>query len=226
MIKRIFSLITALIMVFALSVCAFAHEIPDYSRTSSITVKLTYNGKPVSGGSLAIYKVGNVAEDDGDYFFTYTEDFSECEIPLSEIGSSELPEKLAEIAKRKHLEKITQMIDSEGKAVFKDLEIGLYLVVQNWAAPGFSKISPFLVSVPAYENEVYVYDVDASPKTELEPVPYEPEDPPEEPDEPDEPDDKLPDTGLTSWPVPVMAASGTLLIFAGIILRRFERKNK
>ena len=55
-----------------------------------------------------------------------------------------------------------------------------------------------------------------SPKVELEPKPHEPEEPPEEPDKPD---DKLPDTGLTNWSVPVMAV-------LGIILRRAERKIK
>ena len=62
-----------------------------------------------------------------------------------------------------------------------------------------------------------------SPKVELEPKPHEPEEPPEEPDKPD---DKLPDTGLTNWPVPVMAVLGIILICTGIILRRAERKIK
>lgn len=223
MIKRIAALIIAVLMIFASSLCAFAHDVPDYDRAGSITIKLSYDGKPVHGGSLTIHKVGYVAEDDGDFFFRFTEDFEECEIPITELSSSELPKELEKIVKEKGLEGITKRVGSDGKVKFENLEIGLYLVVQKTASFGFSKINPFLVSVPAYDGEYYVYDVDASPKVELEPKPHEPEEPPEEPDKPD---DKLPDTGLTNWPVPVMAVLGIILICTGIILRRAERKIK
>lgn len=223
MIKRIAALIIATLMIFASSLCAFAYDVPDYDRAGSITINLSYDGKPVHGGSLTIHKVGYVAEDDGDFFFRFTEDFEECEIPITELSSSELPKELEKIVKEKGLEGITKRVGSDGKVKFENLEFGLYLVVQKTASFGFSKINPFLVSVPAYDGEYYVYDVDASPKVELEPKPHEPEEPPEEPDKPD---DKLPDTGLTNWPVPVMAVLGIILICTGIILRRAERKIK
>ncbi len=220
MIKRIISLFAAVLMIFTFSICAFAHDVPDYNRRGSITITLTYKEKPVIGGSLTIYKVGYVAENNGDYFFRYTEDFEECEIPITELTSSELPKELAKIAKRKNLEGITEKIGSDGKVKFENLEIGLYLVVQKTPSVGFSKINPFLVSVPANVEGTYVYDVDASPKVELEPKTSEPEEPPEKPDE------KLPDTGLTNWPIPVMAASGAVLICVGIVLNSIERKMK
>ena len=219
MIKRISSLFAAIIMIFVFSVGAFAHDVPDYDRTGSITINLSYDGEPVRGGSLTIYKVGYVAEDDGDFFFRFTEDFKECEISITEIDSSELPKELAKIAEEKDLEGITKRVDFEGRVKFENLEIGLYLVVQEMPAIGFNKISPFLVSVPAYDGEYYDYDVDASPKVEVEP---KPDKPPEKPEE--EQDDKLPDTGLTNWPIPVLAGSGAVLVFVGIILRRVERK--
>ncbi|MBE6900793.1 MAG: hypothetical protein E7479_09100 [Ruminococcaceae bacterium] len=223
MIKRIVSIIAAASMVFALSVFAFAHEAPDLNRKCSVTINMRYQDKAVPGGTLTIYKVADAAEDDGDYYFVYTEDFAGCEIPVTELDSSELPMALKKIAFEKRLAGTTANIDRNGQAKFENLEPGLYLVVQKSAAPGFNAVNPFLVSVPVYENGVYVYDTDASPKVELEPKPEEPEKPSEEPEKPD---DKLPDTGLTSWPVPVMAVSGIILISAGIVLRRFERNSK
>ena len=223
MVKRIFALITALVVLSAFSVCAFAHEIPDPERKGSITITVTYKDEPVSGGSLTLYKVGNVALDGGDFIFVFTEDFADCPVSIEEINSSELPEALAKIADEKNLEGITEWINPKGQVSFSGLEIGLYLAVQHHAAPGFSKISPFLVSVPYYDGEHYIYDVNASPKIDVEPRPDDPDEPE---DPPEKPDDELPDTGLMNWPVPVMAVSGALLICAGIVIRRAERKMK
>ncbi|MBQ4643598.1 MAG: hypothetical protein IJB66_05165 [Oscillospiraceae bacterium] len=221
MIKRFFALLLAIVVFGAFPVFAFGHEVPDPERKGSVTVTVTYNGEPVPGGTLTIYKVGNVVSDDGNYGFAFTEDFAECPVSIDEIGSSELPAALAKIAAKKDIDGITGWIDHRGKVSFTDLEIGLYLAVQGRAAAGFGKINPFLISVPYYDGESYIYDVDASPKIDLKPKPEEPDDPK---DPPDKPDDELPDTGLMNWPVPVMAVSGAVLIGVGIILRRVERK--
>ena len=71
--------------------------------------------------------------------------------------------------------------------------------------------------LPYYENDHYVYDIDASPKVEIEPKPDDPDEP-DEPDEPKDPDE-LPDTGLTNWPIPVMAGCGFVLICVGATLK-------
>ena len=47
------------------AVPARAHEAVDVSRTGSITVFMVYEGEPVGGGSLTLYRVGEVAESDG-----------------------------------------------------------------------------------------------------------------------------------------------------------------
>lgn len=221
--KRILSLLLTLVLFGALTLNVSAHEVPDYNRRGSIAVSMTYQGKPISGGTLTIYRAADVAADNGDYFFEYTEDFVECAIPVTELNSAELPEKLAEIAKTKKLQGTTKNVDGNGKVRFSDLEIGLYLVVQKDAAPGYTTIKPFLVSVPQNEDGHYVYDVDTAPKNIPEPEvkPTEPE-----PTKPPKPDDKLPQTGQTNWPVPVMAASGMILLVAGFCLRTSGKRKQ
>lgn len=57
--------------------------------------------------------------------------------------------------------------DVEGKVVFSDLPLGLYLVKQDGTVEGYAPCKPFYVSVPIEHDGDYVYDVDASPKTEI-----------------------------------------------------------
>lgn len=219
--KRIVSLLLALMLLGAVSMTGYAHEVPDYNQRGSISITMEYRDEPVSGGTLTLYRVADVDFDGGNYFFTYTEDFAECSVPVTELSSSGISTALAEIAKDKKLTGVTQTLDENGKTTFIDLEIGLYLLIQEEATSGFKKVNPFLVSVPYYEDGHYIYDVDTAPKN----LPGPETEPSTEPTtEPTNPGNKLPQTGQTNWPVPVMAAVGMLLITAGFCLKTSAKK--
>lgn len=217
MLKRMLSLFLALMLLGAVSMTALAHEVPDFDRPGSISITMEYREEPVAGGSLTLYRVADVDTHNGDYFFTYTADFAECEIPVTELSSANIASELASIARDKKITGITQTMDKDGKTTFSDLEIGLYLLVQEKAASGYKKVNPFLVSVPYNDNGHYIYDVDTAPKNlpgpETEPTTA-----------PTKPSDRLPQTGQTNWPVPVMAAVGMLLVMAGFCLKASGRR--
>lgn len=225
MMKRILSFMLILVLASLLVLPASAHEVPDPDRRGSISIDMTYGGKPVAGGTLTIYRVADVVSDDGDYLFRYTRPFAECSIPVTELETARLPEELAKIAEDKGLRGTTVTVDARGNATFSDLEIGLYLVVQKEAASGYRKIKPFLVSVPYNEDGHYIYDVDTAPKN----IP-EPEVKPTETTAPTEPTKpgggKLPQTGQTNWPVPVMAVAGLILAMAGVCLRNSGKREQ
>lgn len=222
--KRILSLILILVLLSTLSLSVSAHEVPDMTRRGSVSISMTYQGEPVPGGTLTIYRVAEVKTSDGDYFFEYTADFAECTIPVEELDSGSLPAELARIAKEKALTGKTVTVDDEGEAKFADLELGLYLVVQEQAAEGFKRINPFLVSVPRNDDGHYVYDVDTAPKNLPGPE-TEPTEPTTEPTEPTEPGGPgLPQTGQTNWPIPVLAVAGLLLLTAGLCLCIGEKR--
>ena len=202
----------ALVLLCGMGLRVSAHEVPDREQPGSITVTMTHLGDPVPGGSLTLIRVADVVSEDGDYLFAYTADFAECPIPVTELDSADLPRELAEIAKEKPVAGVTQTIDELGRVVFTDLELGLYLLIQEEAAPGFKKVNAFLVSVPMNEGGHYIYNVDTAPKNIPGPE-EEPTEPPTEPTEPDGPD--LPQTGQMNWPVPVLAMMGMLLVMAG-----------
>ena len=221
--KHVISGLLALLFLLALPLSAAAHPVPDESRNGhcSITVSMTYKEKAVRGGKLALYKVGDVAENNGNYSFVPVKEI-QADIPeFGDIQSPELAGKLAKLEKK--LTPVTAdpvTVGKDGKATFSDLTFGLYLVVQKTAASGYGKTKPFLVSLPyLYEGE-YQYDVASQPKTDLERE-VKPTSPPSSGGG----GGKLPQTGQLWWPVPVLACAGLGCIAVGLF-RRWEARDE
>lgn len=212
--NRMISLLLALVCVCALTVNASAsHPVPDLSRNGSLTFVMDLDGKLLDGGKLNLYRVGDITEEDGNYGFQVIEQLQGADVSLEDVSDPVAAEQLLTIAKVMELEKLSAPI-TQGKAVFTDLPVGLYVVWQDGAdaTKGYGPIQPFLISIPKFQNDTYVTDVVADPKVPLETAPPETTAPPTEPDE------DLPQTGQLNWPVPVMAVSGAALILAGLIL--------
>lgn len=207
-----------LIMAF-LSVGASAHPVPEPGRKGSITVSMRFDGEAVPGGSLTLYWVGEVSQDDGNYSFVPTGDFTGWGSAFGALDSAEENARTAQSLKtfaqsqEPPISGIEKQIGKDGMAKFTNLEQGLYLLVQTQAAPGYSPVNPFLVSIPYEVKGEYCYDVDAQAKMELEQLPKPPE----------KPGGKLPQTGQLNWPVPVLAAAGLGLFAIGWAIR-FRRK--
>ena len=198
--KHVISGLLALLFLLALPLSAAAHAVPDESRNGhcSITVSMTYKGKAVRGGTLALYKVGDVAEDDGNYSFVPVE---EIQADIPEFGDIESPDLAGRLAALE--EKLTPVTSDP--------------VVQKTAAPGYGKTAPFLVSVPYLYADEYQYDVTSQPKTDLERE-VKPTAPPSSGG-----GKKLPQTGQLWWPVPVLACAGLGCIAVGLFRRREAR---
>lgn len=217
--KRVLAIFLIILLPFAANLTAYAHETPDNSKSGSISVSMVYNHEAVSGGSLTLYRVAEVSEDNGNYGFALTEEFTGSGISLVDLSSVPV-ESFAAYAADHNLIGITANIGSDGTVLFSDLKLGLYLLVQNQAADGYKAATPFLVSVPIQEKSVYRYDVDASPKVELEKSPVTPPttNPTAKPTDP-----SLPQTGQLNWPVPVLAVLGMSLLMIGWILRHGKK---
>ena len=218
--KHVISGLLALLFLLALPVSAAAQSVPDESRNGhcSITVSMTYKGKAVCGGTLALYKVGDVAEDDGNYSFVPVEEI-QADIPeFGDIESPDLAGKLCKLeSKLTPVTDLPKKVGEDGNATFSDLTFGLYLVVQKTAASGYGKTKPFLVSVPYLYADEYQYEVTSQPKTDLERE--------VKPTAPPSPGGgkKLPQTGQLWWPVPVLACAGLGCIAVGLFRRREDR---
>ena len=223
--RSILAAICAALLVCALAAQVCAAEPVDMTRRGSISITMACQGEAVPGGTLTLYRVAVVTEDDGNYGFAFTDAFADCGLSLDNLSSQMLADGLADYAADNSMEGVTCEISETGEVSFTDLELGLYLLVQETPAEGYCAVSPFLVSVPASQDGVYVYDVDASPKTSVEPEPTESTVPPTT-TEPEPTDPKLPQTGQNNWPVPVLAVSGILIFMLGWYMNRTGRKDR
>ena len=145
---------------------AFAHSF-DVDRVGSVSLSLmgTDGRTPIAGAGLSLYYVASLTSNsENNLCYTFTEAFAACGAALDDPA---LAVKM-DVFVGEGVAPVTSVVtDPEGRAVFANLPLGLYLVKQTAAAPGGELCTSFLVTVPNREADEYVFDVNASPKTEV-----------------------------------------------------------
>lgn len=219
-----------IIMMNILTVSAsdeHAQKQPDYSRTGSVSVTIkTASGDKVGGGKLALYRVADARNENGNHVFVLTSEFAGSKADLTKLeteanGAPQLAADLAKYVVEKNLSGSEKAVDkTSAAAAFSGLSLGVYLCVQTEAPEGYEPIAPFCVTVPFWNGKALLYDVDASPKPEAiiscTPTPT----PTPTPTTPPPP---IPQTGQLWWPVPLLAFFGAVLFIGGCVVRRKDR---
>lgn len=221
MVKRVVMLCLLALMLFMFNITAFALNNGDLDLTKigsvSVTMRDSMTQNTVPGGELTIIKVADFNVENGNSFYTYTEEFKSCEWSLDDLESSTLAGDLASYVSENKISGATGSIDITGVGNFKELDFGLYLIIQPTPSNGYFAINPFLVSVPIIIDDEFVYDVDASAKVEtLKEIPVT--ETPEPTAKPTPKPPTLPQTGQLNWPVPILIVAGLFLFAAGWIL--------
>ena len=163
--RKLFAFCLA-ILLLGCSVTAFAEQWDD-TRTGTISVTLLdqYGKEPLEGAELAVYYVAAVSRNQaGKLTYTYTRNFENCGI---ELYDPDLAVKLDAYLSENPVSAIKNITDEEGKVTFSNLKLGLYFVRQTGAVEGFAPCTSFLVTVPNQTEDGYVYEVNASPKTQV-----------------------------------------------------------
>ena len=204
--RTIAFILLALTAVAVLAVPALAHTVPEPGKTGRITITMRYDGKPISGGELMLYRVGKVAQEDGNYFFVKTGSFTQWDGEFGDLENTKaVAQELESFVKKRGIIGTSAQVIA-GKAVFgnnaEGLAQGLYLIIQTVPAEGYSALSPFLVSLPYFDGKQYQYDIQVYAKNEQ---------------------GKLPQTGQLWWPVPVLTCVGLICVGCGLIRRRRNR---
>lgn len=161
--------IFALVLCVVLPMNIYAREVASLERRGTIHIKLQSNPSKtaVAGAGISLFKVGEVYVDDG-FHFRYTDTFSALRYDINTglENPVKYTERVTEHVYKKRLQPMTTLYSNQnGEVSFTGLELGLYYVVQFERVDGFTKIVPFLITVPQKNaDETLTYEIDAMPK--------------------------------------------------------------
>ena len=164
--RKFLSLILTVWVLFMLPVTAMAQSF-DANRLGSVAVTLLdpVEKTPLSGAELSLYYVATAELNrHNNLIYTFTGAFENCGCALTDPS---LSIKLDTFVTQHSTPVVKLVTDAHGKVVFSDLPLGLYFVKQTNTVDGYAPCTSFLVTVPNQNADGYVYDVNASPKTDV-----------------------------------------------------------
>lgn len=220
--KKMAAAVLALALAVMMALPVLALDTIDFGRKGkiSVTIRNRATDKPVGGGSLTIYKVADAVADDrgGCVFDASRTDFKSAgeDYLKEEKLDAAMAARLAGFARDHGISGKNLTVDAKGTAAAADLDLGLYLVTQKEAADGYSRIDPFIVSVPQRgPNGSYIYEVDATPKPGTKIVLSPTRKSTAAPTYPS----RLPQTGQLWSPVFILALAGMACLLIGMAIR-------
>lgn len=160
--KKIKGMIVSLLLVMVFSVTGFAKE-DDLKDVGSIKIELTEGGSSTSKENVrfAYAKVADVVN--GKY--ELLERYKQTNVDLNKLEHAEDLKKAVE-----RFEKIVKkdgeiVTDKSGKAVIKNLPMGVYLLTVSDRGI-YDNVTSVLVSIPTFDevSGSMIYDVSVTPK--------------------------------------------------------------
>ena len=164
--RKLISVLLIVWILFMMPMVVFAQRL-DVDRVGSISVTLMdQDGKtPIEGAELSLYYVATVKRNGkNNLSYTFTDAFEDCGRALDDPA---LSVELDAFVKENSVSIEKLVTDDHGSVTFTNLPLGLYFVKQTGAVAGYAPCTSFLVTVPNESADGYVYDVNASPKTDI-----------------------------------------------------------
>ena len=164
--RKIITLCVTALLILTCSLTVFAQDF-DPEKTGAISVTLTeqYDKEPIVGAQLCVYYVATVYRyANGNLIYVYTDAFESSGFAIDDPA---IAIKLDAFVLEHNVSSVKITTDENGAATCKDLALGLYFIRQTGAVEGFAPCTPFVVTVPGMNADGYVYEVNASPKTEV-----------------------------------------------------------
>lgn len=164
--RKLIAVFLTVLVLLVMPMTAFAQDL-DFDRVGSLAVTLMdREGKtPIAGAELSLYYVATVnVNSKNNLSYTFTGDFENCGFALDDPA---LSVKLDAFVKAQPVSTEKLETDTLGKVTFTNLPLGLYFVKQTGSVAGYAPCTSFLVTIPNLNADGYVYDVDASPKTDI-----------------------------------------------------------
>ncbi len=167
--KKFLSAIFIIFVLFCLStpVLAAGESVIDWTKTGSVSVTLKDGDAAVSGAEITLYKVADAGNRNSNLHFTFTDAFADFGGTPEKLQDAAAIWRLADYTAEQNVNGQTLRTDGNGFLCFENLSLGLYLAVQSGSVQGYSDCSPFLVSLPTESDNEWMYDIDATPKTDV-----------------------------------------------------------
>ena len=190
--KRMFILVFT--CLFSLSINNVYAQNHDSLTIHSYYLDVNNHLSNISGDHIALIKI---ADYDGNNYHVL-EKYSKLVTINKDMTASEqngVATKLMDYIQKKNIDNDEELITNQrGKATFRDLDYGIYIIYEHNESEFAYKMEPFIISIPLLEKEddgsyEEDYDVDVEPKySRMRPgIDEEPDD-----DSKEEPDDKIP----------------------------------
>lgn len=137
----------------------------DLTKKGNIDIILSDNNNNlVKDAEITIYKLADATIKNNNLTYKYDTSLSSCK---QNIDKGILTNNELECVLTNNITKITKTTNSLGKVEFKDLDLGLYLIMQTNEVKDYSKIKPFLLGLPTIEEDKWVYSISGTPKVEI-----------------------------------------------------------
>lgn len=140
----------------------------DFSKKGNIEISVldSEDSTGIENVEVSIYKIAAADKENNNLVYKNLDELNACAIDLSTITETNITESLISCVKE-NTSSITKNTNSDGIATFDNLELGLYLIIQSNKVVGYSSFDPFLIALPQINNNKWVYDVKAMPKTDV-----------------------------------------------------------
>lgn len=164
-------LVACLILTLAFAVPTSARELVELEKPCTLDLTYKYEETFFEGEEIKVYKVADFTRVG---VYELTDMFDEYPIDISDIKTQDewnaiRDTLVAYIAADSLVATATATTNADGVASFTDLSVGLYLVggiITDYIDDGTIEFADFLISVPGLdEDDKWVYDVDAMPKS-------------------------------------------------------------
>lgn len=141
-------------------------NIVDFSKKGTISINLSEDleNTKVQGAEITIYKVANAIDKDNNLSFVYDENLNDCK---SEIEEGNITNEVLQCIIDSKVSNYNGVTDEDGSVSFTDLDLGLYIVAQTNQVEGYSKIENFSVILPKIIDNMWNYDIVATPKVDI-----------------------------------------------------------
>ena len=165
--KKIKCILLAIILLMSTTkVLASTNDnIVDFTKKGTIIVSLINDETNlVEGANIKIYKLADAYSSNGNLDFSYVSDLKECK---NNIKDNLLNEETLNCIYSGNLDTKEEITNNHGIVSFDELDLGLYLIEQTNKVDGYSKIDPFLIYMPKFEENKWIYTINATPKVDI-----------------------------------------------------------